>query len=89
MTSLARTSQALLTSAAPFVAVGGVLAFATCTVLKEENEVLVANFLASEAGKDFELLPFSEHFGSSQRFSTMLQPGSSDAHFAVRMQRTR
>lgn len=82
---LAETGLAMLESAAGHVAPGGVLAYATCTVLKAENAAVVKRFLESEAGSPFAL----DEIGGSRVFSTRLAPRSSDAHFAVRMVRTR
>lgn len=49
---------AILDSAARLVKTGGRLVYATCSVLDEENEAIVTNFLA--AHPDFELLPVSQ-----------------------------
>jgi 16S rRNA (cytosine967-C5)-methyltransferase len=42
--------ERLLRRAAPLVAPGGRLVYATCTVLREENEAVVERFLAAEKG---------------------------------------
>ncbi len=83
ITNLARSGEAMLQSAAQKLKVGGQLSYATCTVMKEENQELIARFLRSKEGRGFEMYPT---FGKNS-FSTVLQPGSSDAHFAVRMVR--
>lgn len=49
---------AILDSAARLVKPGGRLVYATCSVLREENEAIAEQFLA--AHPDFELLPMSE-----------------------------
>jgi 16S rRNA (cytosine967-C5)-methyltransferase len=49
--------KAILDSAARLVKAGGRLVYATCSILDEENEVIVAQFLASHA--DFTLVPMS------------------------------
>lgn len=49
---------AILDSAARLVRPGGRLVYATCSVLREENEAIAEQFLA--AHPDFELLPMSE-----------------------------
>ncbi|MBS5449848.1 MAG: antitermination protein NusB [Coriobacteriia bacterium] len=50
----------ILASCARRVAPGGMLTYATCSVLREENEDVVAAFLASEAGAGFEVVPVSD-----------------------------
>lgn len=79
----AHTQQSLLKSAASHVRVGGVLAYATCTVSHEENNGTVKAFLESAEGNGFRLAPI----GGKACFSTRLAPGTCDAHFAVRMER--
>ena len=54
---LSSTSQAMLAQAAHKVKPGSYLMFATCTILKEENEKTVKRFLASPAGSAFEIVP--------------------------------
>ena len=80
----ARVQLGMLQSAAPHVAVGGTLAYATCTVTREENNGVVKAFLESAAGAGFELAPIN----GRSCVATRLYPGSSDAHFAVRFLRT-
>lgn len=83
--ALAETGFAMLVSSAGHVAQGGSLAYATCTVLRQENAETVKRFLESEAGAAFEL----DEICGNRVFSTRLGSRSSDAHFAVRMVRTR
>ena len=71
-------SWACSRSAAPHVALGGTLAYATCTVTREENNGVVKAFLESEAGAGFKLAPVN----GRSCVATRLSPGSSDAHFA-------
>ncbi len=54
---LVKTQQEILARAAPLVAPGGILIYATCSILREENEEQVAAFLA--AHMEFDLLPVS------------------------------
>lgn len=68
---LAALQADLLASAAARVAAGGRLAYATCSVLSEENEAIVDAFLASPAGAGFELV----------RADLTEVPGGSDTHF--------
>lgn len=60
VTSCATLQGEILASCAARLASGGVLTYATCSVLREENEEVVAAFLASEAGADFEVVPVAE-----------------------------
>lgn len=83
--ALSATGLAMLVSAASHVEVGGTLAYATCTVLREENVGVIEGFLKSEAGAGFRL----DAIRGKSCFSTGLAPRSSDAHFAVRMVRDR
>lgn len=53
--SLSALQLELLTCAAAHVAKGATLAYSTCSILSEENEDVVSAFLASEAGRGFEL----------------------------------
>ena len=80
----ARVQLGMLQAAAPHVEVGGTLAYATCTVTREENNGVVKAFLESEAGSGFELAPIN----GRACVATRLSVGSSDAHFAVRFVRT-
>ncbi|MFW8634660.1 RsmB/NOP family class I SAM-dependent RNA methyltransferase [Cribrihabitans pelagius] len=48
--SLRETQAAILAAAAPLVAPGGVLAYATCSMLDEENSVQVQEFIAQNEG---------------------------------------
>ena len=50
------TQQEILQSYPSMLKKGGQLVYATCSVLPSENEEQIKKFLASEAGKDFELL---------------------------------
>lgn len=50
------TQQEILQSYSSMLKKGGQLVYATCSILPSENEEQVSKFLASDAGKDFELL---------------------------------
>ncbi len=50
------TQQEILQSYPSMLKKGGQLVYATCSILPSENEEQVKKFLASEAGKDFELI---------------------------------
>ena len=51
-----KTQQELLQAYPSMLKKGGQLVYATCSILPSENEEQIKKFLASEAGKDFELL---------------------------------
>ena len=78
-----RTQIGMLKAAAAHVAVGGTLAYATCTVTREENAGVVSEFLSSEEGKGFRVVPID----GRNCIATRLAPGASDAHFAVKFVR--
>lgn len=80
---LARTQLALLRSAAQCVSPDGTLAYATCTVTRQENIQVVKAFLESPEGRAFRLAPI----GGKSCFAPLLEPGSPDAHFAVTFRR--
>jgi len=61
---LPRVQRQILDEYARYVAPGGRLIYATCTVLAAENDALVAAFLAARA--DFEDVPLKEIFGSER-----------------------
>ena len=81
----------LLQAAAPHVAPGGILAYATCTVTHEENTDAVEAFLATEAGASFEVVPCRNPELDIELpfFSTSLEPGGPDAHFLALLRRKR
>lgn len=51
-----KTQQELLQAYPSMLKKGGQLVYATCSILPSENEDQIKKFLASEAGKDFELI---------------------------------
>ena len=83
---LSATSQAMLVQAAPKVKLGGYLMFATCTILKEENEKTVKRFLASPAASAFEIVPLGAQ--DTPFFKTPFDTGA-DLHFAALLQKKR
>lgn len=58
--TLTSLQQRMLEAAARRVAAGGKLSYATCSVLREEDEDVVERFLSSEVGKEFRVEPVSE-----------------------------
>jgi len=90
--SLARTQRALLDSAARELKPGGVLVYSTCTLLPEENEAVVAAFLAQHA--EFSLSARSELPAAVRTFveadgfmRTWPQRHGMDGFFAARLER--
>ena len=77
VTSLATQARAMLVSVAPYTDEGGFIVYSTCSVLAEENEQVIEDFLASNAGKGFAL--------DGELLRSSLAPGSPDAHFAARL----
>ena len=63
-----KTQQELLQAYPSMLKKGGQLVYATCSILPSENEEQVKKFLASEAGKDFELLEECKVFAQESGF---------------------
>ena len=83
--AFARTDGRILESAANHVSAGGLLAYATCTTTAEEDSAAIVEFLKSDAGAPFDLVPID---GASS-FQPPLIPGGPDAHFLVLMRKAR
>ena len=81
--NFAKTQLGMLKAAATHIKPGGMLAYSTCTVTREENAGVVKAFLDSAVGKHFKL----DKLCGRNALATRLAPGSSDAHFAVRLLR--
>ena len=79
----------ILETQARYVRPGGVLIYSTCTVLKRENEEVVASFL--EENDDFytEPLALPERFGENTTGMLTLIPGQhdTDGFFICRLRR--
>lgn len=73
----------LLASAAQYVSPGGILAYSTCTITREENELAVRAFLDSPDGSSFKLIPVH----GRPVFKTSLVPNGYDAHFCALLQK--
>ena len=65
---------ALLNNLWPTLAVGGILVYATCSVLKQENERIIKRFLGSQA--DAQHLPIAADWGVLCEFGRQLFPQS-------------
>jgi 16S rRNA (cytosine967-C5)-methyltransferase len=85
----------LLVTYAPLVAVGGRLIYATCTVLRSENDQVIERFLAERP--DFALVPLKEIWGKERAEplggGTLLrltpQAHDTDGFFAAVLRRVR
>lgn len=77
----------LLDAAAQYVKPGGILVYSTCTLLREENEGIVEDFLA--AHPEFELLPIALPCFTAESGMLTLYPDihESDGFFAARLRR--
>ncbi len=96
VSELAALQLAMLKSAAPYVAYGGVMIYATCSILRRENDEVVASFLKSAQGKGFEIIecaPAFEDFDDCVTdagfFQSLPSKDGPDGHFAVILKRIR
>ncbi|MCH2107818.1 MAG: methyltransferase domain-containing protein [Polyangiaceae bacterium] len=84
--------QEILRNAASLVRPGGILVFATCSVLQEEGEEVVEQFLATQAGRfhladaDGELIPPLSK--KPPVFRLLPHVDGSDGYFVARFQRS-
>lgn len=79
VTELAALQRALLDEAARHVAPGGTLVYATCSILDEENQQVVDDFLATQ--------PQGEWRVDEDSFATLPTLDGPDGHFAAVLQR--
>ncbi len=78
----------LLTQASELTAPNGTLCYATCAIESAQNEAVVARFLASEAGQDFEIAPLPPEFApfaSGRYFRSWPHRHNTDAFFATKL----
>lgn len=102
--SCAATQLGILRSCAGRVALGGMVVYATCSLLREENEDVVATFLAGPEGADFEVVPVDAVHPSQDAslrdelldrstaegfLRTYPAPGSCDGHFCACLRKVR
>ena len=94
ISQMATLGQDILEAAATHVAIGGTLAYATCTVLPLENEITVKKFLQSKAGENFELAHMKAMENSHKvkefsggLFKMQISKESPDAHFLAILKR--
>lgn len=93
---LAKVNAQLLWTNAHFVKPGGKLIYATCTILTEENEHVLEDFLKSELGADFKIEALAtnevpkawEKFIQTEgTFQSMPEIGGPDGHFIAVLKR--
>ena len=77
----------MLCEAARYVASGGQLTYSTCTITREENELVVKEFLESKVGRGFAVVPTPSPGISDYYFKPALVSNGCDAHFAARLKR--
>ena len=94
VSALAKLQLQLLKSAAPRVRPGCVMVYATCSILRRENQEVVASFLKSPEGRDFEIVEAAPAFEELERFITeegffasLPAEGGCDGHFAAILKR--
>lgn len=102
VTSCAALQLEILRGVAPRVAPGGMLTYATCSVLREEDEAVVQAFLESPEGADFEVVraPDAVPAGDGAAIDEMADrstpegyvrtlpaPGACDGHFCASLRR--
>lgn len=78
--SLCNLQLQILNAAATRVGVGGSLCYATCSVLRDENDDVVSEFLCGPHGKSFAL--------EGEPLRTYPTPSGPDGHFFVRLRRS-
>ncbi|MES2858376.1 MAG: 16S rRNA (cytosine(967)-C(5))-methyltransferase RsmB [Pseudomonadota bacterium] len=85
--TLAGIQRALLDTAWPLLAPGGVLLYATCSILREENSAQVSAFLARTPEAMLE--PLDASFGHDTGFGTQRLPGEEgmDGFFYARLRK--
>ncbi|OAJ35170.1 Ribosomal RNA small subunit methyltransferase B [Piscirickettsiaceae bacterium NZ-RLO1] len=78
----------LLTALWPCLKPGGVLVYATCSILPEENEAVIKKFLAEQAGKAQEV-KFSAEWGMARPFGRQIFPevGGMDGFYYAKLRK--
>lgn len=82
--ALAEISKKILAKSAKAVKKGGTLAFFTCTILKEENEETVFDFLGNNSDFYLERLDIPEE---NEGYHTFMPMADGEGFFACRMKR--
>jgi 16S rRNA (cytosine967-C5)-methyltransferase len=88
LSSLVALQAKLLHALWQVVRPGGILLYATCSILKQENELQVADFLARNA--DAKAMPLGEDYGHFAGAGRQRLPGEDgmDGFFYARLQKT-
>jgi 16S rRNA (cytosine967-C5)-methyltransferase len=83
-----RTQERLLKHLWPLLAPGGILVYATCSVLADENIRQISHFMAAHANA--ESLPLGAEWGRKQEFGRQILPGKEemDGFYYARMRKT-
>ena len=93
---LAQLNKKLLCANADFVKPGGKIIYATCTIINEENQKVLEDFLNSEIGSSFEIEPIKsslvprnwEKFISQEgTFQSLPETSGPDGHFIAVLRR--
>ncbi|HET6352514.1 MAG TPA: transcription antitermination factor NusB [Coriobacteriia bacterium] len=93
--SLAALGAALLERCTRLVKPGGFVVYSTCTVARRENEDVIEGFLASAAGRGFELailadavpIEWQDFVTADGCFRSHPRAGGPDGHFVARLTR--
>ena len=83
-----RTQAILLQQLWPLLAPGGILVYATCSILADENNRQINRFMAEHA--DAETLPLETVWGRKLDFGRQILPGEEemDGFYYARMRKT-
>ncbi|TDJ32821.1 MAG: 16S rRNA (cytosine(967)-C(5))-methyltransferase RsmB [Gammaproteobacteria bacterium] len=86
--ALAARQQDILEAVWPLLAPGGMLVYGTCSVLREENDEVMAAFTAK--GADRESMVIEAEWGRAGRFGRQLLPGDGegDGFYYARLRKT-
>lgn len=98
---LAQLQQSMLKALSTHVALGGELIYSSCSVMPQENEKLIENFLQTPEGRKFKRVAVYERKGLSAAEAQALQDhctpegylktfpteGGADGHFCARLKR--
>ena len=89
MADLPKLQLAILKNQARYVKRGGVLLYSTCTLLRRENEDVVAAFLAENKEFHLEKLSLPAVFPENENGMLTLVPGEydTDGFFIARLRR--
>jgi 16S rRNA (cytosine967-C5)-methyltransferase len=74
---LARLQKRMLKALWPTLARGGRLVYTTCSVLREENEAVISDFLSGTKDADEVKLPVLEDVASRMKYGYQILPGDS------------